>query len=139
MQFSGDRTTHVTIDESFTFVSTEYSAEEIHHVSIEYIHVPVDDGDIFVDFSFIQTNVLPPLTIRQEYFHHDTTNEIVRRERVRHNISRPSKFKTIALYLILLDSESRVCIFNDSSFVVNIHLQIAGRFIEVHTNGGTQK
>ena len=120
-------------------MSTEYPAEEIHHVSVEYIHVPVDDGDIFVDFSFIQTNILPPLTIRQVYFHHDTTNEIVRRERARHDISRPPKFKTIVLYLILLDIESRVCIFNDSSFVMNIHSQIAGRFIEVHTNSGTQK
>ena len=83
----------------------------------------LNDKDIFVDFGSLQTVVL-------------TSHEDTPQDTTSCDISRP--LNLIPSYLILLDSESTVCVFDNPSFVLDIRPS-ANRSIVVHTNGGTQQ
>ena len=97
----------------------------------EILEIPVEDDGAFVEFGFIQSCAV---------------DEIVKREEVRSASppayvevrSTPSRAKIIALYLILLDSESTVYTFCNCDFLTNIRPHSSGRSVEVHSNGGTQ-
>ena len=83
----------------------------------------LNDEDIFVDFGSLQTVVL-------------TSHEDTPQDTISCDISRP--LNLIPSYLILLDSESTVCVFDNPSFVLDIRPS-ANRSVVVHTNGGTQQ
>ena len=50
----------------------------------------------------------------------------------------PPRIKIVTLSLVLLDSESRVCKFNNAKLVENIHPHKEEKCVRIHTNGGTQ-
>ena len=77
--------------------------------------------DVFIDFGFLQTTIPPS----HEAAPQDTTNC---------DFSRP--LILIPSYLILLDSESTVCVFNNPSFVLKIYAS-TNRSIVVHMNHDT--